>query len=253
MPPTRAAGFNSHRAAGAAAHRSTLIDYDVPPPPPDQSMYIDRPVLAFGDPEFDFVPPPPAPVYYLPPPPDGFCDSGAATGRRSGCSSCRSRIFVPIPVYCSGRRATSHRRRTTSSSPTSITAPPSTASSTGRRRVALMGGAPLRRTWEAGRTGQPARRWHPGRPAAPRRRCRLRWRSVATLIQQGKAPVPPSAAINPTARTGLPAPHSGAGRRPIRPCRPTRRVGCLRTRPCLGRTRCRFRAPEARHRRRARP
>ena len=49
-----------------------VIDYDVPPPPPEELIYIDRPVLAFGDPEFDFLPPPPAPVYYLPPPPDDF-------------------------------------------------------------------------------------------------------------------------------------------------------------------------------------
>jgi len=32
-----------------------VLDYDVPPPPPDELVYIDRPVLAFGDPEFDFV------------------------------------------------------------------------------------------------------------------------------------------------------------------------------------------------------
>ena len=32
-----------------------VIDYDVPPPPPEEFIYVDRPVLAFGDPEFDFV------------------------------------------------------------------------------------------------------------------------------------------------------------------------------------------------------
>src|SRR5882724_399247 len=37
-----------------------VIDYDVPPPPPDEIVYVDRPVLMFGDPEFDFAPPPPA-------------------------------------------------------------------------------------------------------------------------------------------------------------------------------------------------
>src|SRR5712671_4109580 len=49
-----------------------VIDYDVPPPPPEEFIYVDRPVLAFGDPDLDFLPPPPAPVYYLPPPPDDF-------------------------------------------------------------------------------------------------------------------------------------------------------------------------------------
>ena len=32
-----------------------VIDYDVPPPPPEEFIYVDRPVLAFSDPEFDFV------------------------------------------------------------------------------------------------------------------------------------------------------------------------------------------------------
>ena len=49
-----------------------MIDYDVPPPPPDEIVYVDRPVLAFSDPEFDFAPPPPPPVYFLPPPPPDF-------------------------------------------------------------------------------------------------------------------------------------------------------------------------------------
>ena len=49
-----------------------VIDYDVPPPPPDEIVYVDRPVLVFGDPEFDFVPPPPPPVFFLPPPPEDF-------------------------------------------------------------------------------------------------------------------------------------------------------------------------------------
>jgi uncharacterized caspase-like protein len=53
------------------------IGYDIPPPPPAEIVYVDRPVLVFDDPEFGFVPPPPIvflappPVYlvFLPPPP----------------------------------------------------------------------------------------------------------------------------------------------------------------------------------------
>jgi len=48
------------------------IDYDVPPPPPDEVVYVDRPVLYYGDPVFAFAPPPPPPVYFLPPPPPDF-------------------------------------------------------------------------------------------------------------------------------------------------------------------------------------
>jgi len=71
------------------------IDYDVPPPPPDEIVYVDRPVLVFSDPVFAFVPPPPPPVFFLPPPPPDF--------------------------VVSSRRCTSRRRRTTSSSTTSTT------------------------------------------------------------------------------------------------------------------------------------
>ena len=49
-----------------------MMNYDVPPPPPDEMVYVDRPVFYFGDPEFGFVPPPPPPVYFLGPPPDDF-------------------------------------------------------------------------------------------------------------------------------------------------------------------------------------
>jgi len=43
--------------------------YDVPPPPPEEAVYVDRPVLAFDDPVFAFAPPPAPPVFLLPPPP----------------------------------------------------------------------------------------------------------------------------------------------------------------------------------------
>src|SRR6201994_1874304 len=49
-----------------------MINYDLPPPPPDEIVYVDRPVFYFGDPDFGFAPPPPPPVYFLPPPPDDF-------------------------------------------------------------------------------------------------------------------------------------------------------------------------------------
>ena len=75
-----------------------VIDYDVPPPPPEEFIYVDRPVLAFGDPEFDFVPPPPAPVYYLPPPPDDFVILEPPPPP-IGLFILPQPIFVPIPVY----------------------------------------------------------------------------------------------------------------------------------------------------------
>ncbi len=75
-----------------------VMDYDVPPPPPDEMIYVDRPVLAFSDPEFDFVPPPPAPVYYLPPPPDDFIVLEPPPPP-IGLFILPQPIFVPFPVY----------------------------------------------------------------------------------------------------------------------------------------------------------
>ncbi|WP_426436353.1 caspase family protein [Bradyrhizobium genosp. P] len=48
------------------------IAYDVPPPPPDEVDYVDRPVLYYSDPAFAFAPPPPPPLFFLPPPPPDF-------------------------------------------------------------------------------------------------------------------------------------------------------------------------------------
>ena len=78
-----------------------VIDYDVPPPPPEEFIYVDRPVLAFGDPEFDFVAPPPAPVYYLPPPPDDFVILEPPPPP-IGLFILPQPIFVPIPIYVQG-------------------------------------------------------------------------------------------------------------------------------------------------------
>jgi uncharacterized caspase-like protein len=186
-----------------------VIDYDVPPPPPDELMYIDRPVLAFGDPEFDFVPPPPAPVYYLPPPPDDFVVLEPPLAP-VGLFILPQPYFVPIPVYVRPPRyiapppnniifANIHNRAAINSV---INRPPPGGS---------MGGAPL-----GGPGGRPNGR--PGTPLAPGQAGGATptlppaVAQRATLIQQGKAPVPPSAAINPAARTGLPGTPGQAGR-----------------------------------------
>ncbi|MEH2534610.1 putative caspase-like protein [Bradyrhizobium sp. AZCC 1588] len=187
-----------------------VIDYDVPPPPPDEFIYVDRPVLAFDDPEFDFVPPPPAPVYYLPPPPDDFVVLEPPPPP-IGLFILPQPIFVPIPVYVRPPRyvapppnniifANIHNRTVINNV---INRPPQAT-------------LPAARLGDraAGRPGSPAAMVRPGQgsatptlpPAVAQR---------ATLIQQGRAPVPPSAAINPAVRTGLPgAPAAGQTGRP---------------------------------------
>ncbi|MGX7745405.1 caspase family protein [Rhodopseudomonas parapalustris] len=75
-----------------------MIDYDVPPPPPDEIVYVDRPVLMFSDPEFDFAPPPPPPVFFLPPPPPDFVELPPPPPP-IGLFYLPRPLFVPIPAY----------------------------------------------------------------------------------------------------------------------------------------------------------
>ena len=69
--------------------------YDVPPPPPAEIVYVDRPVLVFNDPVFGFVPPPPIvvlappPAYLVfPPPPPPV-----------GLFVLPTPAFVPVPAW----------------------------------------------------------------------------------------------------------------------------------------------------------
>jgi uncharacterized caspase-like protein len=69
----------------------TLLDYDVPPPPPDEIVYVERPVIYFADPTYDFVPPPPVPFFFLPPPPSYFAELPPPPPI--------AEFLLPIPVY----------------------------------------------------------------------------------------------------------------------------------------------------------
>jgi len=75
-----------------------VIDYDVPPPPPEEIVYVDRPVLYFSDPDFGFEPPPPPPFYFCPPPPPDFVVLAPPFGA-VGLFVLPQPVFVPIPVY----------------------------------------------------------------------------------------------------------------------------------------------------------
>lgn len=74
------------------------LDYDVPPPPPDEVVYVDRPVLYYGDPEFAFAPPPPPPLFFLPPPPPDFVVL-APPPVPIGLFVLPSPFFVAMPAY----------------------------------------------------------------------------------------------------------------------------------------------------------
>jgi uncharacterized caspase-like protein len=77
-----------------------MMDYDVPPPPPAEVVYVDRPVLYFSDPDFGFVPPPPPPVYFCPPPPADFVVLPPPLPV-VGLFVLPQPVFVPIPVFFS--------------------------------------------------------------------------------------------------------------------------------------------------------
>jgi uncharacterized caspase-like protein len=56
-------------AATSPPSKFARIDYDVPPPLPDELEYIERASLILDDPELGLEPPPPTPANFLEPPP----------------------------------------------------------------------------------------------------------------------------------------------------------------------------------------
>jgi uncharacterized caspase-like protein len=179
-----------------------VIDYDVPPPPPDEIVYVDRPVLIFSDPEFDFAPPPPPPVYYLPPPPADFVELPPPLPP-IGLFILPQPVFVPIPVYVRP--------------PVYVAAPPNNIIYANIHNTTVINNVinrPLQPPPAApgGTNVQPNARGaappvSPTVTAAPQRSGATpalppAVAQRATLIQQGKLPVPPSAAINPAAKPG---------------------------------------------------
>lgn len=188
-----------------------VIDYDVPPPPPDEIFYVNRPVLYFSDPEFDFAPPPPPPVFFLPPPPPDFVILEPPPPP-IGLFILPQPFFVPIPVYVSAPAyiapppnniifANIHN---TTIINTVINRPPQPAAGPGAANVqpGALG------TRAAPNAALPAGAGPTLPPAVAQK---------ASLIQQGKLPVPPSASINPArpAVLGVPAGPKAAPATPL--------------------------------------
>ena len=180
------------------------IDYDVPPPPPDEVIYVNRPVLMFSDPEFDFAPPPPPPVFFLPPPPPDFIVLEPPL-LSVGLFVLPQPYFVPIPVYCEP--------------PVYVVPPPNNIIFVNIHNTTVINnvinqrpapgpvapGGPNTPPNAGGPPGSPGPKGAPGPvvatpngagPALPPAVAQK-----ASLIQQGKLPVPPSASIDPTAKS----------------------------------------------------
>ncbi|MGY8633948.1 caspase family protein [Bradyrhizobium sp. 14AA] len=171
-----------------------MIDYDVPPPPPEEVVYVDRPVLYFSDPDFGFAPPPPPPVYYLPPPPPDFVVLPPPLPV-VGLFVLPQPVFVPIPVFVRPpvyvapppNNIIYQNIHNTTVINTVINQPPAPAPAAGGGA----GGPGNLTPAIAGRANSVG----PVLPQAATQR--------AALIQQGKAPMPPSATIQPTVRPGI--------------------------------------------------
>ncbi len=189
-----------------------MIDYDVPPPPPDEIVYVERPVLYFSDPEFDFAPPPPPPVFFLPPPPPDFIVLEPPL-LPIGLFILPQPFFVPIPVYI---RPPVYVRpppnniifaniHNTTVINTVINRPPQPGPigpGAGNIRPNGKGAAfPPGAKGAPGQGGAIPTAAGPALPPAVAQR--------ASLIQQGKLPPPPSASINPMVKPGAPGASPG--------------------------------------------
>jgi len=197
-----------------------VIDYDVPPPPPEEIVYVDRPVLMFSDPDFDFAPPPPPPLFFLPPPPPDFI-SLEPPPPPIGLFILPQPFFVPIPVYVQApvyvapppNNIIFANIHNTTVINNVINQPP--------QPVPVAPGGPNAQPNAAAPPASPAARGALGQggvtptgagPALPPAVAQK-----ASLIQQGKLPVPPSAAINPAAKLGPPGAPSGQKAAPNMP------------------------------------
>jgi uncharacterized caspase-like protein len=186
-----------------------VMDYDVPPPPPEEIVYVDRPVLMFSDPEFDFAPPPPPPLFFLPAAPPDFIVLEPPPPP-IGLFILPQPFFVPIPVYVRAPVyvvpprnniifANIHNTTVINNVINRPPAPAPAAPGAGNVRPNARGGVvpPV----SPGQGGAAPAGAGPALPPAVAQK--------ASLIQQGKLPVPPSASINPAARPGIPGPPSG--------------------------------------------
>jgi uncharacterized caspase-like protein len=186
-----------------------VFDYDVPPPPPEEIVYVDRPVLMFSDPEFDFAPPPPPPLFFLPAAPADFIVLEPPPPP-IGLFILPQPFFVPIPVYVQQPVYVVPPRNniifanihntTVINTVINRPAPPVTLGAGNVRPNGKGGAAPSLSPAAKGAPGQGGVTQTGTGPSLPPAVAQK-----ASLIQQGKLPVPPSASINPAAaRLGAP-------------------------------------------------
>jgi uncharacterized caspase-like protein len=94
-------GPHVYEARRALTHLAVAVEpppvydemvYDVPLPPPDEIVYVERPVVYLADPYWAFPPPPPPPLIYFGPAPVWFADYPPPPPPIAA-------FVLPIPVY----------------------------------------------------------------------------------------------------------------------------------------------------------
>ena len=85
-------------AAIAPPAKFARMDYDIPPPLPDELEYIERPMLMLDDPSYAFEPTQPTPVYFLEPSPAEFLDLKPPAAP-PGARSLPTQTLLQLPAY----------------------------------------------------------------------------------------------------------------------------------------------------------
>ena len=74
------------------------IDYDIPPPLPEESTLLDQPAIFLGDPSYDFAPPPPIPESFLAPPSPEFAELPPPELPEEPYLL-PTPVYIPVPVW----------------------------------------------------------------------------------------------------------------------------------------------------------
>src|ERR1700736_6666629 len=199
-----------------------VIDYDVPPPPPDEIVYVDRPVLYFSDPEFGFLPPPPPPVFFLPPPPPDFVIL-APPIVAVGLFILPQPFFVPIPDYVQSPVYVAPPANNIIFANIHNTTVINNVINQPAQPAAGAPGAPNAQPGAAAPPGSPAAKGAPRQggvtpaSATPQIQPPPAVKRKALAIQKGEQPVPQSALMNPGAKPGTPGALSGQKAAPVTP------------------------------------
>ena len=74
------------------------VAYDIPPPVPQESTFIEQSAVFFGDPTYDFAPPPPIPEDFLPPPSPALAELPPPEVPETPFLL-PTPVYIPVPVW----------------------------------------------------------------------------------------------------------------------------------------------------------